>query len=228
MAFAMFGAKPVKDKKRPNKFNDKEYDASKRQRPFLPSWTKDFPWLKYDDDRQVMYCAPCRRYPQLADATSRLVTGTDNFRKDPLYKHAKSNNHVAVLNKERRDEEKKANLSTNVCNTPMGRGILAMQAKHVDRLKRLFNTAYGVAKKCRPFTDYTMSCEIQKKNGVDLGTNYFTDKSAQQFTSTIAKTITDEMNKQLYATRYFSVLADGSTDFTIQEQEVIYVRPWRS
>ena len=42
------------------------------------------------------------------------------------------------------------------------------------RLESLFNTAYGVVKAGKPFSDYELICEmlIQVKNGLDLGENY--------------------------------------------------------
>jgi hypothetical protein len=40
------------------------------------------------------------------------------------------------------------------------------------RLESLFNTAYSVVKAVKPFSDYELICEIQVKNGLDLGENY--------------------------------------------------------
>jgi RNase P subunit RPR2 len=40
------------------------------------------------------------------------------------------------------------------------------------RLESLFNTAYGVVKAGKPFSDYELICEIQVKNGLDLDENY--------------------------------------------------------
>jgi hypothetical protein len=37
------------------------------------------------------------------------------------------------------------------------------------RLESLFNTAYGVVKAGKPFSDYELICEIQFKKGLDLG-----------------------------------------------------------
>jgi hypothetical protein len=39
-------------------------------------------------------------------------------------------------------------------------------------LESLFNTAYSVVKAGKPFSDYELICEIQVKNGLDLGQNY--------------------------------------------------------
>ena len=82
----------------------------------------------------------------------------------------------------------------------------------------LFNTAYGLAKKNRPFTDFPTVCSIQKKNGLVglLGGIYITDKAA--------KTMRQKTAVDLHKARFVSVMSDGSTDTTIVEQEVVYVR----
>ena len=90
----------------------------------------------------------------------------------------------------------------------------------------LFNTAYGLAKKNRPFTDFPTVCSIQEKNGLVglLGEIYITDKAAKHFTSSIAKTMRQKTAVDLHKARFVSVMSDGSTDTTIVEQEVVYVR----
>ena len=54
------------------------------------------------------------------------------------------------------------------------------------RLESLFNTAYSVVKAGKPFSDYELICEIQVKNGLDLGENYRT------FAASIAQTLVDK------------------------------------
>ena len=110
--------------------------------------------------------------------------------------------------------------------TAIGRGILALHEKHRKRLMILFNTAYGLAKKNRPFTDFPTVCSIQEKNGLVglLGEIYITDKAAKHLTSSIAKTMMQKTAVDLHKARFVSVMSDGSTDTTIVEQEVVYVR----
>ena len=103
-------------------------------------------------------------------------------------------------------------------------GILALHEKHHQRLNMLFNTAYGLAKKSRPFTDFQTVCRIQIKNGMELGDNYINNKAVQQFTSCIAKMVTHLTSTDMQKARFLTVMSDGSIDTTIVEQEVIYVR----
>ena len=90
----------------------------------------------------------------------------------------------------------------------------------------LFNTAYGLAKKNSPFTDFPTVCNIQEKNRLVglLCEIYITDKAAKHFTSSITKTLRQKTAADLQKARFVSVMSDGSTDTTIDEQEVVYVQ----
>ena len=54
-------------------------------------------------------------------------------------------------------------------DTPIGQSLLKLDESQRKRLQSLFNTACGVAKAGKPFSDYELICEIQVKNGLDLG-----------------------------------------------------------
>jgi hypothetical protein len=53
----------------------------------------------------------------------------------------------------------------------------------------LFNTAYGVVKAGKLFSDYELICEIQVKNGLDLGENYRNINGCKTFAASIAQTL---------------------------------------
>jgi hypothetical protein len=48
-----------------------------------------------------------------------------------------------------------------------GQSLLKLDESQRKRLESLFNTAYGVVKDGKPFSDYELICEIQVKNGLD-------------------------------------------------------------
>jgi hypothetical protein len=54
---------------------------------------------------------------------------------------------------------------------PIGQSLLKLDESQRKRLESLLNTAYGVVKAGKPFSDYELICEIQVKNGLDLGEN---------------------------------------------------------
>jgi hypothetical protein len=56
----------------------------------------------------------------------------------------------------------------------------------------LFNTAYGLLKNAKPFTDFPLLLEIQERNSLVIGENYRTHKYAQITSSCISKSIKQE------------------------------------
>jgi hypothetical protein len=58
----------------------------------------------------------------------------------------------------------------------------------------LFNTAYRVVKAGKPFSDYELICEIQVKNGLDLGENYRNVNGCKTFAASIAQTLVFNFN----------------------------------
>lgn len=91
-------------------------------------------------------------------------------------------------------------------------------------MRHVFNCAYSIAINNKPFTDMPMLCQLLKKSGVDIGENYQSDQRAREFISAIASTIQEDANTDIKASTFVSILADGSTDVSTKEQEVVYLR----
>ena len=97
------------------------------------------------DTHSVMKCKICHAWPSVSDPKSPLVMGSDKFRKDPLYAHAKSTNHVACVT--RNDC-----INIPIKDTPIGKAVVHSQKEQLhQKFKHLFNTMYAIAKICRPF-----------------------------------------------------------------------------
>ncbi|PIK60679.1 putative sperm flagellar protein 2-like [Apostichopus japonicus] len=88
----------------------------------------------------------------------------------------------------------------------------------------LFHTCHALVKHGHPFTDFLWHCELDKKKGLDVGNSYQNDKSAAVFTSYIANEEANKLKSQLGEAKFFSVLVDGSTDTSVKEVELSYVR----
>jgi hypothetical protein len=80
-------------------------------------------------------------------------------------------------------------------DTPIGQSLLKLDESQRKRLESLFNTAYGVVKAGKPFSDYELICEIQVKNGLDLGENYRNINGCKTFAASIAQTLVDKQVK---------------------------------
>ena len=96
--------------------------------------------------------------------------------------------------------------------------------KAASRLNRLFNTAFYTANENLAFSKFKGLCDLQEMNGLDLGSQYRNDKACKQFVESIAEVEKERAKKEIESARFLCVLADGSTDKSIVEQEAVYVR----
>ena len=97
--------------------------------------------------------------------------------------------------KELDDPQAAAGPSQAFADTPIGQSLLKLDESQRKRLESLFNTAYGVVKAGKPFSDYELICEIQVKNGLDLGENYRNINGCKTFAAPIAQTLVDKQVK---------------------------------
>ena len=70
---------------------------------------------------------------------------------------------------------------------PLATTMKTVSAKLDDetksRMKRLFNTAHYVAKEGLAFKKLTGLCDLQEKNGLDIGNNYRNEIKCKAFVS---------------------------------------------
>ncbi|XP_039459533.1 zinc finger protein 862-like [Oreochromis aureus] len=164
----------------------------------------------------MMFCRVCREFPSISESTSAFVTGTSNFRKDPIRTHEKSLHHKKCIG---------AQSAASVPEqTPIAKTILKINQAQQEVLKKLFRTAYYVAKSELPLAKFSSLCKLQKANGLDLGSTYLNDHACREFIGAIAQTSRDQIEKEIQESRFLSILADGSTDTGIIEQELVHVR----
>ncbi|KAG2468242.1 MED23 polymerase, partial [Polypterus senegalus] len=108
--------------------------------------------------------------------------------------------------------------------TPIAKTILKINQAQQEVLKKLFRTAYYVAKSELPLAKFSSLCKLQKANGLDLGSTYLNDHACREFIGAIAQISRDQIEKEIQESRFLSILADGSTDTGIIEQELVHVR----
>ena len=113
---------------------------------------------------------------------------------------------------------------TVVSNSPIRSAFKRMHEKDKKNLRTKFNTAYYLAKRERPFSDYPSLLELQTKNHVpDFGSSYLNDRAAAKFTKVIASVEKDKLAESISKARYYSILNDGSTDSSVNEKELVYI-----
>ena len=83
---------------------------------------------------------------------------------------------------------------------------------------------HAIVKHRRPFTDYVWMCELDEKKGIDIGRTYRNDKQAAAFSSYIAQHERQQFVSSVNNAKFLSVICDGATDSSVQEEEIIYTR----
>lgn len=67
-------------------------------------------------------------------------------------------------------------------------------------------------------------CTLDEKKGLDIGETYRNDKQAQIFIKFIAEVERIKLRNKLSDTKFVSLISDGTTDSSITEAEIVYIR----
>lgn len=197
-----------------------------------------------------MYCIYCRTFPECANKSSALFKGTGNFRIDPLISHDKTSEHFVAskryftknkicdqnnngpgLRKNSDEpcsssaiEKYREKLLPAVSSTEIAKAMYRLSDEEKKKMAVLFNTAYAVAKNGKPFSDYLYLYELNKLNGLDFGGQYNNIHACENFIEAISQTYREKIRDEILKTNCVSILADGSTDAAVLEQEIVYLR----
>ncbi|CAL8323617.1 unnamed protein product [Arctogadus glacialis] len=66
---------------------------------FRQDWLKQFPWLRYDKERNAMHCVYCQECGQNMAGNSAFVSGSTTFHIETLKEHNMSKKHTTCLDK---------------------------------------------------------------------------------------------------------------------------------
>ena len=190
-----------------------KYEIEKREHNFVYDWLNTFGWLRHENG--VMFCKVCREFQHLLNKTDNVfIQGSTRLRKDPIEKHEKTKDHSICSSAARAKTER----------TPIAVLKDRLDRKHVPKFQALFNTAYLIAKRNFSFRDFEFLLKLQNKNGLQLGENYQNIQGAKTFIESIAHELRQHTINSLQKCRFFSLMADGSTDRSVAEQESVFVR----
>jgi len=84
--------------------------------------------------------------------------------------------------------------------------------------------AYVMAKEEVAFKKFGALVNLEKRHGVHLGDAYNHRIAAAEFTATVGEEIESDLKTALEQANFFSICCDGSTDVSIIEKELIYVK----
>lgn len=194
--------------------DDSSTFQSSSKRKFVRSWLKDFTWLTYDSEGNRMFCKFCRDNPTCSDSSSTFVSGSQNFKIESVRSHETSTGHTRCVGA--------AKVSENPQLAPLPRALLSMSKEVSQKMERLFDIAYFVAKREMPFTSFPHLCKLEMKHGVELGNAYINDKACKTFVTAIAGQLKHELSSKLQSSKFISVMADSACDVGVREVEDVY------
>ena len=192
----------------------------KRKRAFVDAWKNEFEWVRCVNN--IMFCSFCREFTDLSDASSTLVKGVSgDKRRETLVHHDISSGHIKCM---KRKAIEKAGPGSGVMEKCVAKQKINMSEDEKKQLTAKFNTAFYVSTKKIAFTQFRDLCELQVKNGVNMGDLYMTDKACKDFVHAIADVEREDLASEIKSARFFVVMGDGSTDISVTEQEGVFVR----
>ena len=186
-------------------------------------------WILQNDGKvSEVCCVVCKEFESQIMSSKNFsdswIKGSKNPSSDSVKKHVSSEMHKRAadlaLKKELGPKEYNENIYNN---TSIGRSLTRMHEETKKVMKNRFATAYYLAKKEKPFTDFPDLLDLQEINGLEVKKGYRTDRAAACFVDYIAESMKIPLKECLLKARYYSILQDGSTDTSVKEQEIIYV-----
>ena len=196
-------------------------------------WEKEYDikleWdVKPSGNAENIRCLTCKdndgRLQGLKNYNCSWIDSSKNATSDSVRKHVNTDMHRRAVDIEMQKHLGSQKYAENVMKTtPIGKSLTKMEERSKEMLKMRFNTAYYLAKKEKPFSDYPDLLALQEKNGIKKQNGYCTPRAAVDFIDYIAKEFKASLKETLVHARYYSILTDGSTDTSVTEQELIYV-----
>ena len=189
-------------------------------REFQESWKGDFEWLEKDDNAGLVFCKYCRDNKSNA-GKSKLATGIKGrMKRETLVKHSESKHHQRCVS-----ISKRPNVRESAIAVEFAKVNEAHQEKTDFELDVKMNTAYCIAKEEMSFTKMKPLLLLQKKNGLDITPTYANHVRCKEMVSTIASVQKCDTKDAIAKNNdYLSIMFDGATNYTVNENEVIYAR----
>ena len=188
---------------------------SKKERVFQSAWQSKYTWLAYDADKKIMTCKICVQ----ARKSNAFTQGNSNFRTGTLSRHAASSDHQAAL----------VGKSMESSFTKAIESSLKAREKgdEVD-----LKSIYWLAKEGISTHKYSnllsfleiLDCPNVQELHCGANATYRTDVIADELQDSIAQVIREDIDKETEQSSCISILADESTDISVTQMLVVYMR----
>ena len=95
-----------------------------------------------------------------------------NVKKDTVITHMKGEQHKLAMKLEQESEfMKKPGPLPSYAATTLGRAFFKLNQQENERVKKLIEIAFVVAKEEFPFTKFVPIAQLEKRHGIELGQN---------------------------------------------------------
>ncbi|XP_060556337.1 uncharacterized protein C17orf113-like [Ruditapes philippinarum] len=184
---------------------------SKVPRSFQNKWLQAHKWLKFDTEKQLMFCTLC-----INDGRDNIFTqGCNNFRTSTFSDHVKSKDHQRSLAACKDDFK-----------SVMNKHFSAKEEAVLLALK----TVYYLVEENIPLSKFKSLVEFQKSVGVSGynhlsvsdGISYESDYAGHEFLKAVSDTVETHTVQKLQKSPFVTLLCDESTDRTVTHRLVIY------
>ncbi|XP_060554316.1 zinc finger protein 862-like [Ruditapes philippinarum] len=190
-----------------------EYEKNKRSRSFLLDWKKERPWL--ENTENGMKCSYCNEYE--SKRQSLFVQGCKSYKIETIKLHEQSKSHLKC----------QACYHAKCVPASMseaGKIVQKLNDENFKKMAILFRTAHALAIHNRPFTDFMWMCELDSVKNVNVGETYRNAAAAKTFINYIAKNEITKVSSRISTSKFLCIIGDGSTDASVKEQEMWFVR----
>ena len=199
------------------------------------NWKKSNKYLQIDSAQKILTCDICIKWKARLSGTNAFISGSSNFKSSAVSEHVQSKLHKQALRFEEEEQAAAENRKARVhrppapSDAPIVQGIANIGRLTPDErsaMQNLFDIAYLLAYKGRPYSNFTDLVDIEKLHGVKFmpGNVYENDMGCKLFVHFAAKALYErEVKKKVKGANFVTVLCDGATDAACIEKEVIYI-----
>ena len=184
------------------------------------NWKKTNKYLQLDATKKILTCDICVKWKAKLPGTNAFITGSTNLKSSAVTEHVKSKLHKRALRVQLPPVPVPADAPIAQAINNMG----TLRPEERNAMQNLFDIAYMIAYKGRPYSDFVDHIEIEKLHGVKFmsGGTYENDKGCLLFIHFAAKALYERQVKdKLKRASFVTVLADGATDAACIEKEVV-------
>ncbi|KAK3099721.1 hypothetical protein FSP39_008564 [Pinctada imbricata] len=191
-------------------------ENSSVSRKFKPEWTIKWSFVRYDVEKNAMFCKLCEKSGRNNIWTT---SGCDRFKADAISKHAKTDDHLFATGAQKSsgDLDKSA----------------AIAAEHErTAVEGLMMNIYYLAKRNKAssaiadLNKLLLHHNLTKFNSIQKGSKlmYEHHESVREMQNAMAKVVQDDLLDDIKNSAVYSIMADESTDVSTEKTLMLYVR----